>query len=67
MNRVTRMQNLDKFVSISDTSLAQINGGENADYNFGYECGKDTRRSINRFVYWWQHKVLVQESVNYNE
>lgn len=38
------MKNLDKFNLISDAELSEVNGGDNADYNMGYECGRDFRR-----------------------
>ncbi len=50
------MKNLDKFYSLSDTELSEVDGGDNADYNMGYECGRDFRRWTNGLVYWWNHR-----------
>ncbi|MGQ5709766.1 hypothetical protein [Lactobacillus sp. PSON] len=47
------MKNLDKFSSVSESELAKVNGGDNADYNMGYETGRDVRRGVNHFVKWW--------------
>ena len=50
------MKNLDKFNSVSNAELSEVNGGSNADYNRGYETGRDVRRWTNRLVYWWDHR-----------
>ncbi|WP_297952279.1 hypothetical protein [uncultured Lactobacillus sp.] len=58
------MQKLNKFTSVSDEKLSKVNGGDNADYNMGYECGRDARRFTNGLVRWWNQHFFARREMN---
>lgn len=59
------MLNLIKYDDVSSEDLSKVVGGDKADYNMGYETGRDVRRTIDHITSWWRHK-FVRTGVTYN-
>lgn len=51
------MSGLDKFETVSASELSKVVGGDDADYNSGYEIGRHLRRMTNGIVSWWHRHV----------
>lgn len=59
-----KLRNLDKYNDISSDDLSEIVGGDNADYNMGYETGRDLRRTVNHIVRWWDQHFFTRREMN---
>jgi len=64
VRRYIKVQKLDRFVSVSNSELTQVVGGDNADYNMGYETGRDMRRTVNHIVRWWNQHFFTRREMN---